>query len=198
VTWECVAKCSTGYWGHNLKCLSICPSGTYGYLPDRICYTVPNRPVSTPIYFADNTTQTWVTECPFSPLTYGDRTIKYCISNCYGTYFNDPQTRQCETNCQNSSYFADSTTNRCVMVCPSGYYANSYNGKCEAVCTSGYAYLQERTCVATCPAPYSGYHDTTASVKSCVSRCPANYYSYLRVCESGCTVAGYYADDTTN
>ena len=95
VTWECVTKCSTGYWGHNLLCVSVCPTDTFGYLPDRNCYTVPARPVSSPVYFADNNTQTWETECSVSPLTYGDRTLKYCIDNCFGSKYNDPQTRQC-------------------------------------------------------------------------------------------------------
>jgi hypothetical protein len=36
-------------------------------------------------------------------------------------------------------------------------------------------------CVATCPAPYSGYNNGTARL--CVPRCPTNYY---------------YADNTTN
>jgi hypothetical protein len=50
-------------------------------------------------------------------------------------------------------------------------------------------------CVATCPAPYSGYNNGTARL--CVPRCPTNYYSYNRVCGPTCSWP-YYADNTTN
>ena len=154
VTWSCVAKCSTGYWGYNLLCVTICPNGTYGYLSDRICYSVPNRPVSSPVYFADNVTQTWVTTCPINPLAFGDITLKYCIADCLSGTFADPATRRCNSSgCQNSSYFADSTTNQCVLVCPAGYFSNTNNGRCESICSSGYAYNITRACVATCPTP---------------------------------------------
>lgn len=79
ITWSCTGKCSTGYWGFNLSCETICPNNTFGYLPDRICYQIVNRPVSSPVYFADNLTQTWVTECPLNPLTFGDTSLRYCI-----------------------------------------------------------------------------------------------------------------------
>jgi hypothetical protein len=144
VTWACEGTCSTGYWGYNLQCLTICPNGTFGYLSDRICYAVANRPTTSPVLFADNNTQMWVETCPFSSLTFGDTTLKYCISGCLGNTYADPQTRRCETSCQNSSYFSDLTTHKCVMVCPQGYFANSINNKCEQVCTNGYAYSLTR------------------------------------------------------
>ena len=87
--------CSAGYWGYNYLCLLVCPSSYYGYLADRICYTVPNRPISSPIYFADNLTQTWVTVCPLSPLAFGDIPLRYCLSTCLNGFYSDPQTRQC-------------------------------------------------------------------------------------------------------
>lgn len=194
VTWSCTPLCSTGYWGHNLLCLTICPNGNYGFLNDRICYTVPNRPVASPVYFADNVTQTWVTTCPINPLAFGDTTLRYCIANCLSGTFADPATRTCNTACQNSSYFADSTTNLCVMVCPSGYFANSNTGLCENLCSTGYAYSLTRTCVSVCPAPYSGYDNGTAFI--CVFKCPSNYYSYGRVCSTSCPPT-YYADNST-
>ena len=52
--------------------------------------------------------------------------------------------------------------------------------------------------MATCPAPYSGWNNATASADVCVLRCPSNFFSYNRVCYSACTVAGYYADNATN
>ena len=60
------------------------------------------------------------------------------------------------------------------MVCPTDYFANSNTGKCEEVCAHGYAYDLSRTCVGTCPAPYSGYFNTTATpnAKICVLVCP--------------------------
>jgi hypothetical protein len=81
------------------------------------------------------------------------------------------------------------------LVCPDGFFANSQTGKCEDICANGYAYLNERVCIATCPAPWSGYNNGTARI--CVGRCPQNYYSQNRVCTPTCT-APYYADNTTN
>jgi len=72
ITWNCESKCSDGTWGHNFRCLKICPSGYFGYTVDRDCYALSNLPEMT--LFADNTTQTWVSNCPLSPLRYGDRT----------------------------------------------------------------------------------------------------------------------------
>jgi len=95
VTWSCTSTCSTGYWGYNLLCITVCPPNYYGFLSNRICYDIPNLPVSSPIYFADSITKTWVQECPLSPLAFGDRTLQYCIPNCLNGSFSDPQTRQC-------------------------------------------------------------------------------------------------------
>lgn len=194
VTWSCTPTCSTGFWGHNNLCLSICPSGFFGYLSDRICYSIATLPISI-VMFANNITQTWESVCPLNPLTFGDRTLRYCIPGCLGSTLADPSTRQCETACQNSRYFADFLNNKCVLVCPPGYFANNNNKRCETICTAGYAYSLDLTCVATCPAPYSGYNNGTARL--CVLRCPTNFYSFNRVCGTGCT-SPYYADNSTN
>ena len=94
VSLTCTSKCSEGLWGHNNECVSICPDTTYGYEPDRDCYTVANRPNSN--YFAENDTNTWVTVCPYEPLTYGNRQTKYCVSVCEdASLYADPLTREC-------------------------------------------------------------------------------------------------------
>lgn len=94
VTWSCTTMCSTGYWGYNFLCLTICPSTHYGYLSDRICYTNLTLPNSL-VLFTDSITQTWVAVCPISPLRFGDRAIRTCIQFCSGLYFSDPASRQC-------------------------------------------------------------------------------------------------------
>jgi hypothetical protein len=129
ITWSCTLNCSTGYWGYNNLCLTICPSGYYAYVGDRICYSISAFPTSI-VWFANNVTQTWESVCPLNPLSFGDRTLRYCIPACLGSTLADPSTRQCETSCQNSSYFADFLNNKCVLVCPVGYFANSINNKC--------------------------------------------------------------------
>lgn len=82
-----------------------------------------------------------------------------------------------------------------MLVCPPGYFANSNNNRCEDICTSGYAYALDFTCLATCPAPYSGFHNGTARI--CVLRCPTNFYSFNRTCEPTCP-SPLYADNSTN
>lgn len=165
VTWSCTLTCSTGYWGYNNLCITTCPSGFFAYINNRICYT-PLTLSNSLVLFADNTTQTWVSSCPLNPLAFGDTTLRYCIPGCLGATLGDPSTRRCETSCQNSSYFADSVARLCVLVCPQGYFANSINNKCESNCSSGYAYSLQRTCVTTCPNPYSGY--TNGTINICV------------------------------
>jgi hypothetical protein len=80
ITWNCESQCSNGSWGSAFNCVNKCPPLSYGYTVNRDCYTIPNRPSTT--LFADNNTQTWVTVCPLSPLTFGDRTKKECVPSC--------------------------------------------------------------------------------------------------------------------
>lgn len=70
ITGTCTSECSDGYWGYNNECIDICPDFYYGYDVDRDCYDIASRPDSS--LFADNVTQTWVSVCPYEPLTFGD------------------------------------------------------------------------------------------------------------------------------
>ena len=95
ITQNCVTKCSNGTWGYNFQCVSICPPGFYGYLPDRMCYDIPNIP--DPDLFADNVTQTWVSICVENDpvLMFGDVNEHKCVENCltHADYFADPDSQ---------------------------------------------------------------------------------------------------------
>jgi hypothetical protein len=86
--------CSNGTWGFNYTCVQICPPGFYGYEVDRDCYDIANIP--DPFLFADNTTQTWVAECPIEPLLFGDTQSHECVVECSdAAEYTDPDSRQC-------------------------------------------------------------------------------------------------------
>jgi hypothetical protein len=72
----------------------ICPLNFYAYIVDRICYSTATLSSSL-ILFADNQTQTWVSVCPLTPLSFGDTGFRMCISSCLGTKLADPVSRKC-------------------------------------------------------------------------------------------------------
>lgn len=160
ITLTCTDKCSDGLWGYQNKCIEICPPLTYGYLPDRDCYDIASIP--DPALFADNITQTWVSQCSESPLMFGDTLLHECVLSCDQPYYADPESQLCETACTNSSFYLDETTNSCVLVCPEGYQSNPSSGTCQQNCThSLYDYPPTHSCVVNCPKPYYGYDNET-------------------------------------
>jgi hypothetical protein len=99
--WKCVARCSslTQYADLNAGyCVSLCPSG----------------------YFADNSTQTCVSNCSQYTLMYGDTVNRVCVTVCpTSTLYTDELQRLCvvATSCS-PSFFAYNTSGSCIAKCP--------------------------------------------------------------------------------
>lgn len=95
------------------QCIAVCSSGYYGY--NKICYTT--CPTVTPTVFADDSTNLCVQTCPTG--TYGDLSTLKCVPICpitQNTFAND-ETQQCTGFCP-VNHFADESTRRCVQECP--------------------------------------------------------------------------------
>ena len=137
--------------------------------------------------FADNKTQTCVTQCPAAWQLWGERINYTCVQLCPDTYYADVlDNRECKSQCT-APRFADKWTSTCVVRCSDvreNYYEDTSTGTgvCVEVCPGdSYGYNPNQTCKyknlmdlsSTCPDPY--YADRTS--KLCVKQCPAGTYA---------------------
>lgn len=150
--------------------------------------------------------------CPETPnITFGDRNRQLCVTVCQAfsstDYYGDPQTRQCQSVCQNpTQYTADPATSLCTLRCTYGTFRYNNTPICVTNCPLGYGDFTSRICVATCGQLTNtfGFHNMTSSYKVCLAVCPAGYYSenVTRTCTQHCpgtpgVSTMYYAYNST-
>lgn len=96
----CVVKCPSDpdEFADTLSgnCVRTCPSNSYAYTGDRICYSSCNAF----FLFADNTTNRCGVNCSTYPYLYADNLTYTCVFHCSG------------------GQYADNRSQTCVFVCP--------------------------------------------------------------------------------
>lgn len=120
-----------------------------------------------------------------------------CISQCYGSYYSDPQTGLCALNCS-AGLIINSISKSCVGNCTGGLFqtpVTNGNTTCSATCpTNYYADTLSAACVTVCSANPMTFATTTPT-RSCVTACPSPMWHDVvhRLCVTNCTGNGEYA-----
>lgn len=107
--------------GARPNCTDRCPSNYYGSPVDRMCEAGGSCPTSPVIYYADDTTNLCVEECPDG--YFADSHTGRCLVYCSDDYFGDDSSGVgvCVQDCP-EDYYRDEITRRCLRVCPESSY----------------------------------------------------------------------------